>query len=219
LRARGSASMSELAEELGVSVRTVRRDVATLRMRGLDIEGDRGHGGGVRFARFAPLPPLQLDEGQAVALWLSVQMARRVTGLPFSRGGNAGVNKVLAGLPSERRRGLRQLCERIVVGDPCSSRLRASAGESCPGLLEVFERCFTEGVCMAFQYRDREGVVTQRRAEPHGIFVSPPIWYVLSVDIDKQVPRMFRMDRIANPRPLRQRFEPSAEVIEEVLAY
>ena len=44
--------MAELADELSVSVRTVRRDVAALRARGMDIEGDRGRGGGVRFARF-----------------------------------------------------------------------------------------------------------------------------------------------------------------------
>jgi predicted DNA-binding transcriptional regulator YafY len=218
LRASGSASMGELAEELAVSVRTIRRDVAALRARGMDIEGDRGRGGGVRFARFAPLPPLRLEEEEAVGLWLSVQLARRVAGLPFSRGGGAGMSKVLAALPEWRRRQLRLLCERIVVGGSASPSLRASAGPVCSTLLDAFERCFREQVCLGFQYTDRLGATTQRRIEPHGIYVEVPVWYVLAIDIDKDAPRMFRMDRIANPRPFARRFTPSRSLVEEMIA-
>ena len=171
LRARDSASMTELAQELGVSTRTVRRDVATLRHRGMDIEGERGRGGGIRFARYAPLPPLHLDESQAVGLWLAVQMARSTFGIPFSRGSQAGINKVMGALPATRRQQLRRMCRRIVVGSPASPRLRASAGEICATLLDAFERCFRDGTCLSFQYTDRHGATTQRRVEPHGIFV------------------------------------------------
>lgn len=217
LRAHGSASMAELAAELSVSVRTIRRDVAALRARGMEIEGERGRGGGVRFARFAPLPPLRLEEEQAVGLWLSVQLARRVAGLPFSRGSSAGLNKVLSALPEGRRQQLRRLCERIVVGGAASASLRASVGEVCPTLLDAFERCFREEVCLGFQYTDRHGATTQRRVEPHGIYVQVPVWYVLAVDIDKDARRMFRMDRIANPRPFGRRFTPSLSVVEEMM--
>ena len=71
---------------------------------------------------------------------------------------------------------------------------------------------------MSFRYRDRLGVDTQRRVEPHGIFVRPPFWYVLAIDVDKGLPRMFRMDRIANPRAVQRRFTPSLEVVERMLA-
>ncbi len=209
--------MGELAEELGVSVRTVRRDVALLRARGMDIDGDRGRGGGIRFARFAPLPPLQLDAQQAVGLWLSVQIARRVAGLPFSRGTAAAMNTVLAALPNERRVQLRRVCRRIVVGAHASEAMRASFGEMPPTLLDTFERCFREGVCMSFRYTDRSEVPTQRRVEPHGIFVRSPFWYVLAVDIDKDAKRMFRMDRIVNPRAYSRSFEPSLDVVEELM--
>jgi predicted DNA-binding transcriptional regulator YafY len=209
--------MSDLAEELGVTVRTIRRDVAALRARGMEIEGERGRGGGIRFARFAPLPPLRLEEGQAVGLWLSVQMARRVAGLPFSRDGRAGLDKVLSALPEERRQHLRRLCDRIVIGSPASASLRASLGDISPTLLDAFERCFREQVCLAFQYTDRKGAVTQRRVEPHGIYVELPVWYVLAVDIDKEARRMFRMDRIANPRPFGRRFAPSMDVVAEMM--
>lgn len=221
IRAREGISMSELALDLGVSVRTVRRDVALLRARGLDIEGDRGRGGGIRFARYAPLPPLSLDAQQAVGLWLSVQIARRVSGLPFSRGSSAAMNKVLASLPPERRQQLRMLCRRIVIGTRASMRMQESFGEITPTLLDAFERCFREGVCMSFRYTDRHGATTQRRIEPHGIFVRQPFWYILAVDLDIQprtdAERMFRMDRIANPRATLRHFDPALEVIESIL--
>ena len=220
IRANEGISMSEAAKQLGVSVRTVRRDVSVLRARGMDIEGDRGRGGGIRFARYAPLPPLQLDAQQAVGLWLSVQIARRVSGLPFSRGSQAALNKVLAALPPERRFLLRQLCRRIIVGSGASEAMRESFGEMASSLLDSFERCFRKGICLGFRYTDREGTTTQRRVEPHGIFVRLPFWYVLAVDIDKppkDAQRMFRMDRIANPRPFARQFEPSMAVIEEMM--
>ncbi len=221
IRAREGVSMTELAEELGVSVRTVRRDVALLRLRGMDIEGDRGRGGGIRFARYAPLPPLHLDADQAVGLWLSVQIARRVAGLPFNRGNAAAMNKVLAALPPERRVLLRQLCQRIVVGTRASEAMRESFGEMSPVLLDAFERCFREGTCMRFHYTDRHGATSQRRVEPHGIFVRAPFWYVLAVDIEIEpranAQRMFRMDRIAQPRSLSRRFVPSLDVVAEML--
>lgn len=170
----------------------------------------------MRFARFAPLPPLHLDE--AVALWLSAQVARRAAGVPFSREADAGFRKILAALPEARRPALRRLAERIVVGRPASPALRASAGEAPPELLPLFERCFREGRCLGFTYRDRKGVTTRRRVEPHGLFVEVPLWYVLAVDIDKQARRTFRMDRIASARALARRFTPSRAVIDATVA-
>ncbi len=217
LRANRSATMTELARELGVSARTVRRDVAALRLRGIDIEGERGRGGGVRFARLAPLPPVRMDEGQAVGLWLSVQIARRVVGLPFSRSSTTALNQVLSALPEERRHDLRRLYGRIVVGRPASPSLARSVGEVSPTLLGVFERCFRHETCMSFQYTDRHGATTQRRIEPHGILVQVPVWYVLAIDIDKREPRTFRMDRIANPRPFNRLFSSSPIVVSEMI--
>ena len=217
LRANRSATMAEIAEELGVSVRTIRRDVATLRHKGMDIEGERGVGGGIRFARFAPLPPLRLDESEVVGLWLSVQVARRAAGLPFSRGTSVGLNKVLSALPSDRRQSLRRLYSRISVGRPASAGVSESAGEMCPTLLDTFERCFSREICMSFQYCDRHGKTSQRRVEPHGILVKLPVWYILSIDVDKQVTRTFRMDRISNPRPFNRPFSPSREIVGEMI--
>ena len=79
---------------------------------------------------------------------------------------------------------LRQLCRRIIVGSGASEAMRESFGEMASSLLDTFERCFRMGICLGFRYTDREGATTQRRVEPHGIFVRLPFWYVLAVDID-----------------------------------
>ena len=78
LRANRSATMAELAHELDISVRTVRRDIASLRLRGMDIEGERGRGGGVRFSRFAPRQPVW-------KFYILAGMMAKLTGLEFLR--------------------------------------------------------------------------------------------------------------------------------------
>ncbi|MDG2304232.1 MAG: hypothetical protein P8R42_06170 [Candidatus Binatia bacterium] len=182
----------------------------------MDIDNERG-GGGVRFARLAPLPPLRLEESQVVGLWLSVQLARRATGLPFSEDSGAALNKVLAALSDARRQKLRQLYGRILVGRPAGPRLRASAEEICPTLLEAFERCFSLETCLNFTYERPRGEhdPTARRAAWDSRQL--PLWYILAVDVDKDAPRMFRMDRISDPRPFARPFVPSRSLVHEMV--
>ncbi len=127
------------------------------------------------------------------------------------------MNKVLAALPEARRRNLRRLAQRIFVGEQASASVRASMGETVPALLDIFERCFSDEVCLGFDYRDRRGNRTRRRIEPHGIYVDMPVWYILAVDLDKDAARMFRMDRISNPRALCRHFLPSNQVLQTFL--
>ena len=71
---------------------------------------------------------------------------------------------------------------------------------------------------LGFSYSDREGPPSQRRVEPHGLLVEPPVWYVLARDVDKREPRTFRMDRISRPRILTDIvFRPDLIVIEAQL--
>ena len=70
---------------------------------------------------------------------------------------------------------------------------------------------------LGFCLRWRRQCVDAIRVEPHGIYVEIPVWYVLAVDIDKASPRMFRMDRSANPRPFGRRFLPSMAVVADMM--
>jgi predicted DNA-binding transcriptional regulator YafY len=220
LRARGDGvTVPELAQELGVSERTVFRDIATLRERGVEVEGEPGRGGGVRAAARGPLPPIRLALDEGVSLWLALGLAQATAGLPFARGARAAMDKVLAALPPDRRRSLKRLCERVVVAGPASERVAQSAGDVSPSVLDATERAFFGRSGLAFAYVDRAGQRTQRRVEPHGLLVQHPVWYVVAWDLDKEAGRLFRMDRISRPRVLEHvRFSPRADKLVRELA-
>jgi predicted DNA-binding transcriptional regulator YafY len=92
--------------------------------------------------------------------------------------------------------------------------VRGGLGRTPPELLALFERAFLAGQGLAFRYVDQAGRATQRRVEPHGLLVQPPVWYLLARDVEKGEPRTFRMDRIAGPRLLPDlAFSPDPAVI------
>ncbi len=213
LRARGNATMTDLAAELGVSVRTIRRDIDLLRERGTDIEGERGRGGGVRLARHATLAPIRLSEDEVVALYLSVELMRLTPGMPFAGSCGPALTKVLASLPESRRGALTTLIRRVTVGPAARKRVAASATPVDPMLLLCLERAFSERRCLAFEYSDRLGAQTTRTIEPHGLLCRVPVWYVLAHDLGKDEPRAFRLDRIGGATVQAQAFDLRPDLI------
>lgn len=218
LRGRASTTVDELADEVGVSRRTLLRDLAALRERGMPISGETGPGGGVRLEGDRGLAAIHLTLPEVVALWLGARLSRGASDLPWGEAANTGLAKLLASLPTPKARELRALCRRVIIGQPASAATRAGAGGTPQELLRIFEAAFSTGLGLGFQYMDREQKKSQRRVEPHGLLVQPPVWYVLARDVDKGAARTFRMDRIARPRILREiTFTPDFEVIESQL--
>jgi predicted DNA-binding transcriptional regulator YafY len=218
LRGRETTTVKDLATELGVSRRTLLRDLACLRDRGMPIDGQAGPGGGVRLDGDRGQAAVHLSITEVVALWLGARLSRCASDLPWSEDANSGMSKLLGGLPTKKARALRALCRRVIVGQPASAHIRAGAAAAPRELLSLFEAAFSNGVGLGFVYSDREGRQSQRRVEPHGLLVEPPVWYVLSRDVDKEEPRTFRMDRIARPRILADiLFRPDITVIQAQL--
>ncbi|WP_437939506.1 helix-turn-helix transcriptional regulator [Sorangium sp. So ce341] len=218
LRARGTTTVGELAVALGVSARTVRRDLATLRERGLNVEGEAGPGGGIRLDAGRGVTAVHLSVAEIVTLWLAARLSQAASDLPWSSAASSALAKLLGSLPPERARELRALCRRVIVGEPASAPVIAGAGAPPAELVRLFEESFSSGVGLAFDYRDREGRPSRRHVEPHGLLVQSPVWYVLALDTGKNEPRMFRMDRISRPRVLREiGFRPNADVIRALL--
>lgn len=219
LRGEQELTTDAIAERLGVSVRTVRRDLALLRERGHPISGEAGRGGGVRLERDRGVAAVHLSLDEIVALWLAASLARVGSSLPWSDATQRAVERLLASLPRERGRELRALLRRVIVGPPATPSVVASAGVTPREVLAVFEDAFRARVSMTFAYRDRHGNASHRLVEPHGILVQPPVWYVLGVDRATQARRSFRMDRIAKPAASRTHpFIPSRAVIEAFAA-
>ncbi len=107
LRARDATTVGDLAEELGVSRRTLLRDLATLRERGMPIAGDAGPGGGVRLEGERGLAAVHLSLTEVVALWLAARLSRGASDLPWGEAASSGTAKLLSSLPTAKARGRR----------------------------------------------------------------------------------------------------------------
>lgn len=214
VRGRQEMAVAEIAAALEVSPRSVFRDLASLRDLGFPISGEAGPGGGIRFERDRGVAAVHLSDDELVALWLTAHLSRVATGLPWGRAARSGMEKLFASVPRPRARQLRGLCRRVVVGNPASQNVRQGSAAPPAELLGLFERAFTAGVCLAFDYRDSTGQESRRRVEPHGLLVEAPVWYILSFDLGRQAPRTFRMDRISRPVLLSAlTFRPNLDVV------
>jgi predicted DNA-binding transcriptional regulator YafY len=214
LRGADSSNIEGLAQELGVSARTIHRDLAALRERGIPVTGESGPGGGVRLEGERGVTAVHLSIAEVVTLWISARLSQAASDLPWSGAADSALSKLLASLPKARAAQLRSLCRRVLVGPPGSERVRAGAGQPPRELLRLFEEAFTAGIALAFSYTDRHGNQTVRQVEPHGLLLQPPVWYLISRDIEKGEFRTFRMDRLSQPRLLRdQRFRPDRALL------
>ena len=205
LRASDPRTVRSIADELGVSRRTILRDLATLRGRGWPIRADSGPGGGVYLDRARGVTAVHLSVDEIAALWLAARLSASMSSLPWNRSARSGLDKIFASMPPERQRALRQLVRRVIVGRPATARVMAALGPPPPELLTAFERAFADDLCLGFTYTDRHGKVSRRCVEPHGLLVEPPAWYLLTRDTASGAARIFRMDRMRRVRVLADR--------------
>jgi predicted DNA-binding transcriptional regulator YafY len=195
-------TVPELARELGVSERTIFRDLNAIRARGFTVDGSAGRGGGIALDADSVLLSAQLGTSEVVALLLSAAVARATPWMPFASKADDAVAKLEGALPPARVRELRRVLARVLIGGPATDPILSSMGSVTPELLEVFERAFTLGLMMSFSYCDVNNRVSERTVEPQAMLVRAPLWYVVAWDSQKAALRLFRMDRIRSPRAL-----------------
>ncbi|SFC91360.1 helix-turn-helix transcriptional regulator [Streptomyces aidingensis] len=193
----------ELADRLGVSPRTLRRDVDRLRALGYPVNAHRGVDGGYQLAAGAALPPLLVDDEEAVALAIGLRTA--------AQGGVAGIEeaavralaKVVQVMPQRLRRRVDAL-RRVTV--PASWN---GAGPVVDGgvLTTVAQACRDEER-LRFGYRARTGEESLRYVEPHRLVSMGQRWYLVAYDLPRQDWRSFRLDRVTGPEATRERFRP-----------
>jgi predicted DNA-binding transcriptional regulator YafY len=197
LKARDHSTAGDLAAELGVSRRTLHRDLGVLRDSGVPIEADRGRGGGMRLHRNWALGRVHLSAAEAIDLLLSIAIAEQM-GSPVLLRHLAGIKrKIVASFGDAHQGKIRSLRSRILIGPPASEQVaasyRASPRRTHAGLAEAF---FTTR-CASIQYIDRQGTATAREVEPHFLFLTLPAWYLLAWDRLRGAIRHFRIDRIS----------------------
>jgi predicted DNA-binding transcriptional regulator YafY len=196
---------AELAERLGVSVRTLRRDVDRLRELGYPVEAARGVDGGYALAPGAALPPLVLDDDEAVALALGLQA---VASGPVGGMAEASVRAlatVVQVLPVRLRRRVEALRAMTV---PAGWGGGAGGPVVDPAVLTTAALACRDGERIAFGYTSADGAATEREVEPHRLVALGRRWYLVGYDTDRGDWRTFRVDRATGLRGTGTRFGP-----------
>jgi predicted DNA-binding transcriptional regulator YafY len=206
LKAREHVTAAELAEELGVSIRTLNRDLEILRDSGVPIDADRGRGGGLRLQRNWALGRLHLSPAEAIDLLLSIAIAERMNSPLLLQQLSAIKRKIVAAFSEGYQAKIRALRKRILVGAPASDQVLASFSTPHRNALAGIAEAFFNTRCIAIEYVDQNGVVTAREVEPQFLYLNLPVWYLLAWDRLRGAIRFFRIDRIRSVRPLESSF-------------
>ncbi|TDO29863.1 putative DNA-binding transcriptional regulator YafY [Kribbella sp. VKM Ac-2527] len=203
---RDHTTITELAHELGVSVRTVHRDLSFLRDLGMPVDSDRGRGGGLRLEHGWSLGRVHLSETEAIGLLLSLTIAERI-GSPLLLDDTRSIaRKIAASFAPAQGRRILAIRRRILVGSRASDRALSSytppSGKVAKPLLDAFANRRVAVV----SYQDQHARLTEREIELQYLYYNVPIWYALAWDRLRDDIRSFRIDRIKTFRLLPETF-------------
>ncbi|WP_209834738.1 WYL domain-containing protein [Ruegeria sp. HKCCE3926] len=199
LRRNSSSTVDALAAEVGVSRRTILRDIAALRDQGFVIYSECGRGGGLQLDPQSVQTTARLSATEVFALLLGVASMRAARALPFSDLADAGLAKIEKSLPADRVRDLRRFLDCLYVGQLSPQQNLSDLGPMDAALLPAFEQVFLNRLYLRFGYRDAKGVQSFREVEPQAMLILPPLWYLVAWDPQRDDFRHFRMDRISDP--------------------
>ncbi|MDP3357171.1 MAG: WYL domain-containing protein [Polaromonas sp.] len=187
----------ELAHVVSVSERTIARDLALLRKRGIALEGEAGPGGGVRAPRHAGVGETVLREADAIELLLALAVSE-VLGVGFvSSTASLRSSVARAFAPADRVR-ISHLRSRIWVASPVSDTAKMTKRREQTTSRSVLQRAFFMMNRLEFDYEDGAGKATRREVEPQYMLWAWPFWYLLCWDVNRQAARTFRLDRVRN---------------------
>ncbi|SFO97976.1 Predicted DNA-binding transcriptional regulator YafY, contains an HTH and WYL domains [Amycolatopsis arida] len=200
LQSRREWSGAELAERLGVTDRTVRRDVERLRELGYPVAGTTGTAGGYRLVSGRNLPPLLLTDDEAVAIAAALLTAAGGTVAGIEETSVRALAKLEQVLPARLRPRVGAIARSTiaVVG--------ADVPQVAPSTLAALGAACRDHEVVSFDYRTRGGDPAPRRVEPHHLITGYRLWYLIGYDLDRDGWRTFRVDRIGPPRPTGRRF-------------
>ena len=203
LQSRRVWSGDELAERLGVTGRSVRRDVERLRDLGYPVHASKGHGGGYQLGAGAALPPLLLDPEEAVAMAVCLRVAAGGSVAGVGESALRALSKLDQVMPARLRRQVSAVHDATVT---------LTSGQSDtpvePDVLMTLARASRDHEHVSAGYVDLRGNITQRRLEPYQLVTTGRRWYLLCYDRDREDWRTLRLDRMADVRALGSTFTP-----------
>jgi predicted DNA-binding transcriptional regulator YafY len=212
----------ELAERLGVSSRTLRRDVDRLRELGYPVTAHPGVDGGYQLASGTALPPLVVDDDEAVALAVGLRLATQGASVPgttaqdtadhgtIAEAAARALAKVTQVMPAR----LRRRAEAVAAMTESASWDAARAAQAAainPDVLASAALACRDAERIRFPYGAANGDRTERHVEPHRLVALDRRWYLVGYDLTRNDWRSFRLDRVIDvPRPTGARFRPRA---------
>ncbi|MBT0993361.1 WYL domain-containing protein [Cellulomonas sp. DKR-3] len=193
---------AELAATLGVTERTLRRDLDRLRDLGYPVDAVPGRYGGYRLAVGAHLPPLVLDDEEAVAVTVGLRYAAEAAIDGMAETSLRAVTTIEALLPQRLRGRVSALRSRV------SSVPRTDDELVDPEALGVLPAACRDHELVRFRYRRGDGDDAERVVEPYQLVTAGRRWYLVAWDRDRDDWRTFRLDRLREPRLEGRRFVP-----------
>ncbi|WP_193609411.1 helix-turn-helix transcriptional regulator [Nocardioides lijunqiniae] len=192
----------ELATRLEVSARTLRRDIERLRELGYAVDAVRGVAGGYQLRAGGSLPPLLLEDEEAVAIAVGLQQAANGSVSGIAETSVQALTKVIALMPPRLRRQI----------DALRSQTDNLVWDARPGvdpvILTTLAQACRDDEPLHLTYTARGAEPTERWVEPHRLVSLGRRWYLVAYDRDRQDWRSFRVDRVAAPRASGQRYRP-----------
>ncbi len=194
---------NELSDRLGVSSRTLRRDIDRLRELGYPVDATPGVAGGYRLAAGAHMPPLLLDDDEAVAIAVGLRAAAGASIEGIEETSLRALAKLEQVLPDRLRRRVSTLHANVV-----SLRWGGDDATFASESLAVLAQACRDHEQVRFDYRRRDGDEAARLVEPHQLVSAGRRWYLVAWDVRRDDWRTFRLDRMTDPRLAGVRFVP-----------
>ena len=201
LQSRRFWSGAELAERLEVTGRTLRRDVDRLRALGYPVNATSGVAGGYQLGTGAALPPLLLDDDEALAVALGLRSAAAGTVSGMEEAAVRALTKLEQVLPARLRRRVKALHGAVMPIHRAGPRID-------PELLTQLAGACRDQEQVGFRYADMQANASQRSVEPHGLVHAGARWYLVAWDLEREDWRSFRVDRITSKASTGRRFVP-----------
>jgi predicted DNA-binding transcriptional regulator YafY len=199
LQARREWPGAELADRLEVSLRTVRRDVERLRALGYPVRSLTGPAGGYRLHAGTAMPPLLLDEDEAIAIAVGLGTAARASVTGIEETSIRALVKLEQVLPAHLRR-------RVEAIGAATVAPAVSGPTVDPGHLTAIAAACRDRECVRFDYKGRDGAESRRDVEPHALVNRGRRWYLVAWDRRREDWRTFRVDRVERPATTGVRF-------------
>jgi predicted DNA-binding transcriptional regulator YafY len=202
----------ELAGRLEVSGRTIRRDMERLRRLGYPVESLSGPAGGYRLRAGSAMPPLLLDDEEAIAIAVGLGTAARASVAGIEEAAVRALVKLEQVLPAHLRRRVGALGSATVT-------LPVAGPTVDPQHLTVIASACRDSECLRFGYRSRDGTDSRREVEPHSVVHLGRRWYLVAWDRGRDDWRTFRLDRLARPASTGVRFTQRRLPVKDAAAY